>query len=112
MAPRPFEIFQNSSPSVSALTLADLQSAGVGRGILRRGRPSSTKAPGTRPGEPARPAGPAEGAADGETRPPLARGECINPQSDPRLAAAKTAAARARRRSTIIARAHAQRTAV
>src|SRR5712692_8024523 len=32
MAPRPLEIFQKSSPSPSAFTLADVQSAGLGGG--------------------------------------------------------------------------------
>ena len=40
MAPRPFEIFQNSSPSASACTLDDVQSAGLGGGSAAAAAPS------------------------------------------------------------------------
>src|SRR5688572_21924152 len=40
MAPRPLEIFQNSSPSVSFWTLADVQSAGFGGGSAAAAAPS------------------------------------------------------------------------
>src|SRR5262245_5751509 len=40
MAPRPLEIFQNSSPSVSLWTLAEVQSAGLGGGSAAAATPS------------------------------------------------------------------------
>src|SRR5688500_5384070 len=40
MAPRPVEIFQKSSPSDSACTLADVQSAGLGGGSAAAAAPS------------------------------------------------------------------------
>src|SRR5919108_4865642 len=40
IAPRPLEIFQKSSPSVSDATLADVQSAGLGGGSAAAAGPS------------------------------------------------------------------------
>src|SRR5262245_59628961 len=40
MAPRPLVIFQNSSPSASAWTFADVQSAGLGGGSAAAAAPS------------------------------------------------------------------------
>src|SRR5919106_5924305 len=40
MAPRPVEIFQNSSPSLSLWTFADVQSAGFGGGSAAAAGPS------------------------------------------------------------------------